>query len=241
MTLAKNMNGLIWYHALSLDLLLETSFTVVSCKDCDLFFLKNITTFHKDSTHEAQSRFFANMLLWSVRHEIYELAQIWSENLLMCFSMERERSINQTFTGLRVMEAFTLQLVYAIADRDSTLFEHFDKEMKKIEIQMEPAVEISKCFRERLELHRLHFRQVKNFESKSLEILERLKSTAIKEQKFNVVNLIGHTAKLWRHELPEFIENFWINHSMKDSLNLNEISIPEQIFPFSLPLSKAFR
>lgn len=239
MKLANNLNGLVWYHALSMDLLLETSFTALSYKECDLFFLRNITTIHTDASPEAQSRLFANMLLWSVRHEIYEMSQIWSENLFESFSGDRENSPNQTFTGLRVMEALVLQLVYAIEDRDSTLFVHFDDEIKKIEKQLKSATEISKYFKERFELHRLHFKVVKKFESKSLRKLERLEKMSVKNQNFNASNLIKHTKKLWKRELPDEIEHFWINHSPEvNSLYLNDFSLPERIFPFSLPLPK---
>lgn len=240
MRIANNMNGLVWYYALGLDLLMETSFTAVSYKECDLFFLKHLTTFHKVSSSEAQSRFFANMLLWSARHGIYEMVQVWTENLLLSFDIDREKSINQTFTGLRVMEALTLQLVYAIDHRDSTLYAYFNGEVKKIEKRLSVAVEVSKCFKERLELHRIHFKLVKKIDRNSLHKLERLKETSIKNQNFTTFTIINHSQGVWRREYPIEIEKFWINHSTDENpINLIDITLPERIFPFSLPLPQS--
>lgn len=180
------------------------------------------------------------MLLWSVRHEIYEMTQVWSENFLLSFEIDRNHSVNQTFTGLRVMEALTLQLVHAINDRDSTLFAHFTDEVNKIDKRLSKAVKVSKCFKERFELHRMHFKLVNKFDIKLLKKLDKLKKTAIKSQNFTTFYLLNHMGKVWRGELPAKIEKFWNNHSTKEnSLNLQDISLPVRIFPFSLPLPKS--
>lgn len=240
MKFTNNKNGTIWYHALSLDMLLDTSFTIVSYETCNRYFLSEVTTFHKDGTRESLARFFANLLLWSTRHEVYEISFVWMENLARCFTIETQSSINDKFTGLRVMEAFTIQLTFAIKDRNVESFLHYNNEIQQIVKLMSQSFKNCKCFFERFELQRMHFEMVKKFKEKKLKNFEKLLNLALQNKNYCAYDIIIHTQRSWMCKLTSIMQDFWINHSLNENeINLNEYACTDRIFPFSLPLSRS--
>lgn len=234
-------NGLIWYYALSMDMLLDTSLTVETYEACDKFFLNEITTFHKDGEPEAKSRFFANLLLWCVRHKVDEMAQIWQEHLnTMHYKLESRSSLNSTFTGLRIMEALTLQLSFVIEDRNMDLFEYYDEELKGLIKLMNSKSRISNCFSERFELHRIHLKLVKKFDANHFKKLNKLMDQALKKKNNCSYDIIKHNQRSWTCQLPAEAQNFWMKHSTASNrLNLCMMVFPDRIFPYSLPIPKS--
>lgn len=238
MKFTNDKNGLIWYHALCLDMLLDTSLTITPYEACYQFYLSEITTLWVDGHPEARARFFANLLLWNVRHEVYEMAHVWAGKLETCFSIEAESSFNNTFTGLRIMEALTIQLSHALVDRDLTLFEHYDREMQQIIKWMEAATRNCNCFADRFHLQRIHFELVKKFDEKLLSKLDKLMNMAHKNKNHCAYDMIMHHKRAWRNELRTDVHNFWTNHSTIGSqIELGKLaSTTDRIFPFSLPI-----
>lgn len=235
----KNENGLIWYHAMCLDVLLDTSFTVKSYYDCQNYCLQKTTTFNNDENSEAKSRLFANLWLWCVRHNDQETSLIWKKKFLECYNYEQS-SLNNTFTGLRVMEALTVQLAFDIEGGSMVSLNESENELKDVIKLIKSAVKISNCFFERFELHRIHFAQIMQFKQKRLKQLDKLMNMALKHQSYYAFNLIKHTQRSWRHQLVPWMKNFWLNHSTNDDLlNLSQISIIDRAFPFSLPIPKS--
>lgn len=237
MKMTNDKNGQIWYHALCMDVLLDTSLTIESYEECDLFHTREIATFDKEGHLEARARFFANLLLWSVRHSFHGIARIWRQHLADCFSLEPCSSINNTFTGLRLVEALTIQLGFAVEDKNLHLFSHLNKELIDLMKVLESALKITKCFTERFELHKLHHQQVMKFEVKRMKKLDNLLGLSIENQNFYSLDLIQHTKRSWNHLMSSEQENFWIDHSTNErSLSLKKAFYFDRVFPYSLPI-----
>lgn len=222
-------------------MLLDTSLTIIPYETCDQYYTMEKTTFWKNGRAEARARFFANLLLWSIRHEIHEMAQVWMGNLETCFSIEVESSFNNKFTGLRVMEALTIQMSISIEERNLTLFEHYDTEMQDIIKVMALALKRSDCFVELFELHQIHFELVKKFNEKHLNRLDKLMRVALRSKNYCACDVIKHSKRSWQLELDDGAQNFWIRHSSKhNQINIDKfISNTERVFPYTLPLSKS--
>lgn len=229
-----NKCGLIWYHALCMDMLLDTNYTIVTYEDCDKFYLSSILTVDKSAYPEAHSRFFVNLCLWNFRHGFDKIAQALKDELL---ALHLSSSINDTFTGLRVMEALTLQLARAIESYDLNLMMKLDDALQRVIKSMASSLKTTKFNTERFKLHRLHFQLVENFDESRFSQLEKLKVKALKNRNFYAVDLITHTLNFWQNKLSENIKNFWLHHSTTDNpLKLSQISTVNQIFPFSLSI-----
>ena len=241
MKFTNDKNGLIWYHALCLDFILDTSLTIIPYDACDQFYFNEKLSFWKEGCPEALSRFFANLLLWNIRHGIHEMANVWMEKLKSAFSTGVESSFNSTFTGLRVMEALTIQLSNSITDRNLTLFEHYDKEINLISKVMKSALKCSNCFIERYELHKIHFELVKKFDERHLSRLDKLMDMAIENQNHCAYDIIKHSKRAWKNELRSELHYFWINYStQQNQINFNTFSYSnDRIFPFSLVIPKS--
>lgn len=235
----KDKNGLIWYYALSMDMLLDTSYTVETYETCEQYFFKEVTSFHQDGDKDAKSRFFANLLLFSTRHGVYEMTQIWFQNLEQCYQLDHFGSLNSVFTGLRVMETFTLQISLAIEHRNMVQFMHYDRETEKLIKIIKSAIKLSNCFVERFELHQLHFSLVKNFDRKKLKSLEQLEESAVKQLDFLALDQIKHARRTWSNDSSPGQCSFWLDHSTSESsIDLHRVDFAHRVFPFSLPIPK---
>lgn len=60
----EDRTGLTWYYALCLDVLLDTSFTIVPFNACKLFYMENVEILSCLEDSYGISRFYANMWLW---------------------------------------------------------------------------------------------------------------------------------------------------------------------------------
>lgn len=240
MLFMSDKNGLIWYYALSLDMLLDTGFTVETYETCEQYFFKEVTNFHQDGEKEAKSRFFANLLLFSARHGVYEMTQVWFQNLEQCYQLDHYGSLNSLFTGLRVMETFTLQVSFAIEHRNMVQFMHYDRELEKLVKILKSAIKISNCFVERFKLHQLHFSLVKDFDQKKLKCLKLLQKRAVKQLDYLALDHIKHAHRSWSNDLSPAHHNFWLNHSTSgSSIDLHQVEYAHRVFPFSLPIPKS--
>ena len=79
----KDKNEILWYHALVIDLLLDTCHHLITYDESCSFYLDLVSSSYFDkNNHEAVSRFIANFWLWSVTKSMRE----WSERLMeeMC-------------------------------------------------------------------------------------------------------------------------------------------------------------
>lgn len=236
----QDKNGLIWYYAMCMDMLLDTCYTIRSYEECNQFYLSEISNFQGERLSEAKSRFFANLSLYCARHELYEVSQTWMDRMSICLFLETKSSINNAFTGLRVIEGLTLQLVFAIEGRSVTLSKHYNAQLEKMTFKISLSLKVSNIFIERLELYRIYISIIRKLETVKLKKLERLTELAVKSQDYNSSDLIKHTLQFWRSELPPTAQHFWIKHSTTDyALNLNQISCNDRIFPFSLPIPTA--
>lgn len=59
-----NRTGIIWFYALSIDVVLDTCYKVVTYEECEHFYLNETTTFKSQIYSNASLRFCANMWLW---------------------------------------------------------------------------------------------------------------------------------------------------------------------------------
>lgn len=235
---AKNkINGMIWYHSMCLDLLLDATLTVVSYEDCCRFFMSQMAKF-SGFDREACSRFYANCMLWNMRHGCFEVAMYWKRKLLNEFVFKKENSITGTLTGLRLLEVLALEMVYYIEIEDEEAFLKVETEIEVVTQLVSMGVKNSNLYKERLKLHRLHFKMLKNFDVKEIEKLKNLEKQALKSKDFLAIGIIKFTDLCWRQKLSANIENYWLHHSTeKTSLNVHQISSSDRLFPFSLPFT----
>lgn len=221
-------DGLLWYFALSMDMLLDTGFTIRPYDECNEFFERNLT-----ADDEAYSRLGANLMLFRVRHKVQDVTST-------CNIMDRsvEMTLNGIFTGLRVMETLTLQFANALENKNSNLVLLLQEKTHKLIKELSTALKVVKCFDERFVLHRTHFAIVGKFNTKHLKSLEKLLAVALKNKNFCSLDIIQHTLRLWRRELSPEQENFWLKISIKErALHLLEVQFDDRVFPFSLPLT----
>lgn len=230
-------NGLIWYHALSLDFLLDATMTIIPYETCHQFYYSEMTEWDESvDLREASARFYANCLLWNFRHKVYNIAGIWKEKLSVCLKdIQSQSSVHSASTVVRYMEALTLHLVSAIDDENIKLIKHLENELKDV---TKSASKLSNLSSERFELHELHRQMLIKITDTSLQRIEKLKESAQRNKDFLTLDIIKHTHRLWLGELPLKIENFWINHSTQQrALGVNDLFATDRVFPFSLPLS----
>lgn len=62
--LSEDRNGLAWYYALCLDVLLDTSFSIVPFSACKAFYMENVEILSSLENSYGVTRFYANMWLW---------------------------------------------------------------------------------------------------------------------------------------------------------------------------------
>lgn len=236
-----NYSGLIWYHALCMDLLIDTSFSIVSYEACYQFYMDEITTFTKDSDVEARSRFYANLWLWNVRQKDFMTSRFWMEKLSACFELETKSSMNNVFTGLRVMEALSLQLEFAIEHGNTGLsLDCHKRELKALIKKLGGAIKINSCFVERFALLKLYSELIIKFDGRKVKKLDNLMGMALKNRNYLLFDIIKHTQRSWRNELSSVNQNFWHIHNFVDnSVNISDFPFIDRIFPFSLPLAKS--
>lgn len=109
--------GITWFYALSLDVLLDTSFTIVSPGQCMTFYMENRDVLSYLNDQFAITRFYANMWLWCVRTKLWASAHVFYAKVKESFDMCKYDSSLNTMTSLRVLEALILTLVKSVENR----------------------------------------------------------------------------------------------------------------------------
>ena len=235
---ANDKNGLIWYHAMCLDVLLDVTMTILPYETCCEFFEAKITEIPTKSRHEACSRFYANCMLWNMRHGYHVVAKVWKRKLMETFEISRVDSITGTFTGLRLLESLTLEVAFLISTKNSIELKNVENELKFVSKLVTAGVKDSNLFAERLKLHRLHLKLVKTYKTKNLEKLEKLEESAIKSKDFLALDIIKFTQLAWNKKLGQNVRNYWINHSTTfGGISVDQLSNSDRVFTFSLPLN----
>lgn len=235
---ANDKNGLIWYHAMCLDFLLDTTMTILPFQSCCEFFVAEMTEEPTKSRQEACARFYANCLLWNMRHGCHVAAKFWQRKLMKIFEVNKVDSITGTYTGLRLLESLTLEVASFISTRKITELRNVENELKFVSKLVTAGVKNSNLFAERLKLHRLHLKMVKTYNMKNLAKLEKLEESAIKSKDFLALGIIKFTQLAWNKKLSENVRNYWINHSTNHAaISVDQLSASDRVFTFSLPLT----
>lgn len=229
-----NKSGILWYHALCLDVLLGTSFTIVPYETCNEFYENEIEIFNENCEVEGQARFYVNCLVWNLRRGNRETAKVWKSKLTEVLDINHETSITRTFTKLRFYEALILEFSDAIETKNEKLMKNIENEMKIIRKKLKIEVKIPNFQAERFELLQIFYNKLKNSDENFSEKLENLENSSIKSKDYLALDMIKHTQRLWSHQLPPSIVNFWMNHSTaKTSITFDYLMTSERIFPFS--------
>lgn len=230
-------NGLIWYYALAMDLLLDTCHSIITYEECFNFYLELVTSSHyNDKNQEAVSRFIANFWLWSIRNDMRERSERLMEGLRARFKLSTHSTVNDAFTGIRVLEALTLQYLTAIKTKNTASQSSLHSLIVRYLNILKYYVKLSEqCFHERLHLHELHFEMINGEISANLFVrrLNKLMEKSLTKKNHFVFNYIRCLLKrnLWRCD--EGQKNSWIEFNLSSS----ELK-PQQIIYFLLPLFK---
>lgn len=233
----KYQNGIIWYHAMCLDLLLDASITVVSYETCVKFYVEDMSKM-TDMNREGSARFFANCMLWNMRHCCVDVAGFWKWKLMDIFEISKNYSVSGTYTGLRLMETLTLEVAYFISIKKDLELQKVERELKNVTKLVSAGVRSSNLFQERLKLHQLHLKMLKTFDEKKIQELKKLETSAIKNKDYLTVEIIKRTGNLWKNDVKSGLVNFWLHHSTEgDSLTVDRLCFSSRVFSFPLPLA----
>lgn len=227
---------MIWYHAMCLDLLLDATMTVVPYEACRQFYLTEMADLTEKTHPKACARFYANCMLWNMRHGDYEIAEFWKKKLMKEFEVSKANAIIETVTGLRLIESLTLEASRFIGN--DTKLQEIENELDNVAKLVKFGVKHAKLFAERAKLHRMHLKMVKKFNEEKFEKLDKLEDGALKSLDYLTADIIKHTKKVWEGRLRMNVMNFWVNHStQRDPLTIFQLFFSGRVFPFSLPLN----
>uniref|UniRef100_A0A182QFI7 Uncharacterized protein n=1 Tax=Anopheles farauti TaxID=69004 RepID=A0A182QFI7_9DIPT len=256
--------GHIWYYAICMDVLLDTSCCVESYRRCENFYFKNRESFLAQRDTFASARLFANLWLWCVRYGAWVAADNWLELMREYFSLSVHDSTINIHTAIRIIEGMVLTLIYHIEARNTTQTRRVRAEIETLLGNVGQALSVNRNHVARFELMRIYYRQVVAPDRGSSACRRQLAAAAKRAQRRNdhlCHDHIQHTAKFWHRELPPALETFWLDHaagsnqsdgaSQSQSFNAgspfgisNEqlydyascILNHERIYPYSMPL-----
>jgi hypothetical protein len=232
----ENDTGLVWYHALCLDCLLDVTMTCCSYETCCQFFVDNMECFLK-CDREASSRFYANSMLWNMRLGCVEVAEFWKRKLMKQFEISMAHSIVGTYTGLRLVETLTLEAVYQTEVRNFEELKIVEAEIAKVSVKIAAGVKNSNMFDERHKLHQLHLQMLKSFDKSKLPVLKQLEMLALSKNDFLAIDIIKFTRLFWKGNLKSKEANYWQRHSTEDTTpTIEQLSTHNRMYTFSLPL-----
>ncbi|XP_035907479.1 adenylate cyclase type 10-like isoform X1 [Anopheles stephensi] len=258
--------GHIWYYAICLDVLLDTSCCIESYRRCENFYFKNRESFLAQRNSFASARLFANLWLWCVRYGAWVAADNWLVLLRENFVLSMHDSTININTAIRIVEGMVLTLIYHIEARNTAQIRRVRAGIETLLASIEQALSINRNHVARFELMRIYYRQVVD-PAGGGNVRRQLAAAAKRAQSRNdhlCHDHIQHTAKFWNRELPPALETFWLDHAAgSDRMDgtsrsqsfaagsLFDISSEqlydftscilhhEQIYPYSLPLSRA--
>lgn len=221
-------NCLIWYYALSMDLLLDTCHSLITYEECFNFYLELVTSSHyNDKNQEAVSRFIANFWLWSIRNDMRERSERLMEGMRARFKLSIHSTVNDVFTGIRVLEALTLQ--YLKTKNTASQSSLHSMIICYLNILKNYVKLSERCFHERLLLHELHFEMINQEISANLFTtrLNKLMTKSLMKKNYFTFNYI----RFLKRNIWSCIKNHWIEYNLKSS-EMNS----QQIIYFLLPL-----
>uniref|UniRef100_A0A182SVP6 Guanylate cyclase domain-containing protein n=1 Tax=Anopheles maculatus TaxID=74869 RepID=A0A182SVP6_9DIPT len=257
--------GHIWYYAICLDVLLDTSCCIESYRRCENFYFKNRESFLTQRNSFASARLFANLWLWCVRYGAWVAADNWLVLLRENFVLSVHDSTININTAIRIVEGMVLTLIYYIEARNTAQIRRVRTGIETLLGSVEQALSINRNHVARFELMRIYYRKV--VDPAAGNVRRQLAAAAKRAQSRNdhlCHDHIQHTAKFWNRELPPALETFWLDHAAgsdrMDGTSRSQsfaagslfgisseqlydytscILHHEQIYPYSLPLSRA--
>uniref|UniRef100_A0A182M8Z2 Guanylate cyclase domain-containing protein n=1 Tax=Anopheles culicifacies TaxID=139723 RepID=A0A182M8Z2_9DIPT len=257
--------GQIWYYAICLDVLLDTSCCIESYRRCENFYFKNRESFLTQRNGFASARLFANLWLWCVRYGAWVAADNWLVLLRENFALSVHDSTININTAIRIVEGMVLTLIYHIEARNTAQIRRVRACIETLLGSVEQALSINRNHVARFELMRIYYRQV--VDPDGGDVRRQLATAAKRAQSRNdhlCHDHIQHTAKFWYRELPPALETFWLDHAAGsdriDGASRNQsfaagslfgisneqlydygscIMNHERIYPYSMPLPRA--
>ena len=111
--------GHIWYYAICLDVLLDTSCCIETYRRSENFYYKNRESFLAQRDGFASARLFANLWLWCVRYGAWVAADNWLALLRDHFVLSAYDSTININTAVRILEGMVLTLINHIEARNT--------------------------------------------------------------------------------------------------------------------------
>uniref|UniRef100_A0A182KCB6 Guanylate cyclase domain-containing protein n=1 Tax=Anopheles christyi TaxID=43041 RepID=A0A182KCB6_9DIPT len=261
----QNPTGHIWYYAICLDVLLDTSCCIESYRRCENFYFKNRESFLAQRDGFASARLFANLWLWCVRYGAWVAADNWLVLLREYFVLRSYDSTININTAIRIVEGMVLTLINHIEARNTGQIRRVRASIETLLGSVEQALSTNRNHVARFELMRIYYRQVVDPAAGNVR---RELAAAAKRAHLRNDHLchdhIQHTAKFWHRELTPALENFWLDHAAgsdrSDGASRSQsfavgtsfgmsneqlydyascILNHERIYPYSMPLPRA--
>lgn len=158
--------GLIWYHALAMDFLLDTGKTLETFENCKKFYFRNVLG--REIDDESLQRLQANFLTFSSRQNQHE-KNAWIKKL-ETFKLGEKSSLNQYFTALRLYESRDFR--YGIKS------------------SLKNTKNIPQFLKVRFSLLNIQFESIIMKRNGILKRLDDLKKNAVKSRNFLCIDLI---------------------------------------------------
>nr|XP_040234434.2 adenylate cyclase type 10-like [Anopheles coluzzii] len=258
--------GHIWYYAICLDVLLDTSCCIETYRRSENFYYKNRESFLAQRDGFASARLFANLWLWCVRYGAWVAADNWLALLRDHFVLSAYDSTININTAVRILEGMVLTLINHIEARNTAQIRRVRASIETLLGSVEQALAVNRNHVARFELMRIYYRQVVDPRAGGT-VRRELAAAAKRAHQRNdrlCHDQIEHTAKFWQRELTPALENFWLDHAAgsdrSDGASRNQsfaagpafgigneqlydyascILNHERIYPYSMPLPRA--
>lgn len=231
-------NGLVWFYALAIDLILDTCHSIVTYDECYKFFLDSTSsTIYEGQEHEASVRFKANFWLWSIRNDMIERSEGLMELINAKFKLH-SHSINDAMSGIRVTEALILHYLKAMETKNISLQLFLARLIKYYLNILKYDVKSSRhCFHERLLLLELHFEMInQKFSKKFVTQMSMLEQQALMKKDYFVFNYIRYLKfNLCRSGK---VKNYWKELNMMKIISYPQQRIIFYILPFNSTTNK---
>lgn len=199
--------GLIWYYALSMDMLLDSYHNIITYDECDKFYLEILSTTISEKYARAYERFLANFSLWSIRNNLLEKSELIIHNMRNNFSIRVSSNVNDIFTAIRLLEILTMHVKDDVVKGNMENAVHILNKAKVLLNDIRKKNKISQCFDELLKFYQICLDNATKFELSSIIQLFVLEKRVIKKKDFYSLNLIRKKRLAWSKKLKMFSEN----------------------------------
>ncbi|KAF5292379.1 hypothetical protein FQA39_LY03413 [Lamprigera yunnana] len=237
-----DISGKTWFHALSVELQIETGYALLSFQKSERFYKIEEDALKHIRNSDAEKRFYVVMWLWYVRNEDWEAATVWYlkiQNFRTTYAVE---SLNDLFTSLYFFEGLLIYLVEKINRRNIQAITEIHNEIYSLCRIMDNACKIIKVIIPRYLHLKAYFKYIQNLETKAFQLLEKAKGFALKYGNELELAWIGHSKKAWSHNLSVVLLNYWKKHCQGDnSLDYDEEELNEgKLGLYTLPTPKYY-